>query len=90
MVVNTRGNWHRTCDVIHTKGAPFAHPNRSQTRGSRMDRIVQAQVEEEPIGIVISSGSRAEAQPRFWAYEWWPGPDESPEATAGTGTNRAA
>ena len=55
-----------------------------------MDRIVQAQVEEEPIGIVISSGSRAEAQPRFWAYEWWPGPDESPEATAGTGTNRAA
>lgn len=54
-----------------------------------MDRIVQARTEEEPIGIVISSGSRAEAQPRFWAYEWWPGPEETPEAAA-SGTTRAA
>lgn len=55
-----------------------------------MDRIATAQVDEEPIGIVISSGSRAEAQPRFWAYEWWPGPDEAPEVASGSGTNRAA
>lgn len=54
-----------------------------------MDRIAQAQITDEPIGIVISSGSRAEAQPRFWAYEWWPGPDEAPEASA-SGTTRAA
>lgn len=54
-----------------------------------MDRIVQAQVEEEPIGIVISSGAHAEAQPRFAAYEWWPGPEETPEGAA-AGTTRAA
>ena len=26
--------------------------------------------EQEPIGIVISRGSRTEATPRFWAYVW--------------------
>lgn len=55
-----------------------------------MDRIVKAQLDEEPIGIVISNGSRSEAQPRFWAYEWWPGPDEEPEPAVATGTTRAA
>lgn len=54
-----------------------------------MDRIAQAPITDEPIGIVISSGSRAEAQPRFWAYEWWPGPEEAPEVSA-AGANRAA
>lgn len=54
-----------------------------------MDRIRQVQRDEEPIGIVISSGSRAEATPRFSAYEWWPGPGDEPEAQA-TGTTRAA
>lgn len=55
-----------------------------------MDRIAKSQVAEEPIGIVISSGSRAEAEPRFWAYEWWPGPEEEPVVPASTGTTRAA
>jgi hypothetical protein len=50
-----------------------------------MDRIAQAQVEQEPIGIVISSGNRTEAQPRFWAYEWWPGPEEAPEVVLAGG-----
>jgi hypothetical protein len=50
-----------------------------------MDRIAQAQVEQEPIGIVISSGNRTEAQPRFWAYEWWPGPEESAGSRASRG-----
>ncbi len=54
-----------------------------------MDRIAQNQVDEEPMGIVISSGSRAEAQPRFFAYEWWPGPSEEPEPRA-SGSHRAA
>lgn len=41
--------------------------------------------EEEPIGIVISRGSRAEPAPRVWAYVWGPVPeiDEStPEVKA--------
>lgn len=33
------------------------------------------QDEQEPIGIVISRGSRAEATPRFWAYVWGPAPE---------------
>ncbi len=30
---------------------------------------------DEPIGIVISRGSREEAAPRFWAYVWGPAPE---------------
>ncbi len=32
------------------------------------------QQREEPIGIVISSGSRDETEPRFSAYVWGPAP----------------
>ncbi len=42
-----------------------------------MDRITKARIDEEPIGIIISSGSRAEAEPRFSAYVWGPVPDET-------------
>ncbi len=49
-----------------------------------MDRLTQASAEQEPMGIVISSGSRTESAPRFWAYEWWPGPEAEPEVAAGT------
>ena len=34
----------------------------------------QAEIEQEPVGIVISGGSRAEATPRFTAYVWGPAP----------------
>ena len=34
--------------------------------------------EEEPVGIVISRGSRAETPPRVWAYVWGQVP-ETPE-----------
>jgi hypothetical protein len=46
---------------------------------------------QEPIGIVISRGSRDEAVPRFCAYVWAPGPegDES-GATAPTSSKAAA
>jgi hypothetical protein len=33
--------------------------------------------DQEPIGIVISRGSRAEDTPRFWAYVWSQGPESS-------------
>jgi hypothetical protein len=32
-------------------------------------------VEQEPVGIVISRGNRAEATPAVWEYIWGPVPD---------------
>ena len=56
--------------------------------GKRMDRINSVELEQEPIGIVISAGSRAEATPRVWAYMWEPAPEET-EPTV-SGSHRAA
>jgi hypothetical protein len=49
---------------------------------------VQNELEQEPVGIVISRGSRDEATPRFSAYVWGPVPDEPELATSGS--HRAA
>lgn len=46
------------------------------------------ELEDEPIGIIISRGSREEAAPRFSAYVWGPVPEE-PELVT-TGSHRAA
>ena len=54
-----------------------------------MQRSVQVELEEEPIGIVISSGNRAEAAPRFSAFMWSLVPEES-ELVASEGGTRAA
>lgn len=40
------------------------------------------QQEQEPIGIVISRGTREEATPVFWAYVWGPAPEPSIEVTS--------
>jgi hypothetical protein len=37
-----------------------------------------AEIDEEPVGIVISSGSRAENAPRLIAYVWGPAPEIEP------------
>ena len=37
---------------------------------------------QEPIGIVISRGSREEASPKFWAYVWAPAPELEREPKA--------
>ena len=42
--------------------------------------------EQEPMGIVISRGSRAESTPRFWAYVWGPAPEPAVEIV----TNKVA
>lgn len=39
------------------------------------------QVTDEPLGIIISGGSRQEAQPRFSAYVWGPAPEPTPVET---------
>ncbi len=45
-----------------------------------VELAMQVELEQEPVGIVISRGSRAEATPRFSAYVWGPIPEE-PEAS---------
>jgi C4-type Zn-finger protein len=39
-----------------------------------------AEVEQEPVGIVISRGSRAEPTPKFIEYVWGPAPESEPTA----------
>jgi hypothetical protein len=36
---------------------------------------------DEPVGIVISRGSREQDEPRFTAYVWGPAPSKSDGAT---------
>lgn len=55
-----------------------------------MARIVKGNIDEEPIGIVISSGSRSESEPRFSAYVWGPVPDEPEVELVMAGSHRAA
>ena len=46
-----------------------------------MKRQRQVEVEEEPVGIIISGGSRTEEVPRFSAYVWGAVPTGDTEAT---------
>ena len=45
-----------------------------------MKKQVESCAATEPLGIVISQGSRAEQAPRFWAYVWGPAPEAETEA----------
>jgi hypothetical protein len=40
-----------------------------------MKNIRRTDEQQEPIGIVISRGTREEAAPKFWAYIWAPAPE---------------
>jgi len=53
-----------------------------------VQQALQTELEQEPVGIVISRGSRDEATPRFSAYVWGPAPDEPDHFTSGN--HRAA
>lgn len=46
-----------------------------------VDIAMQAELEQDVVGIVISRGSRDEATPRFSAYVWGPVP-EDPETAS--------
>jgi hypothetical protein len=46
-----------------------------------MAKSSKEELEQEPVGIVISRGSRAEPSPRLVAYVWGPAPEL--ESTAG-------
>jgi hypothetical protein len=43
---------------------------------SQMKDVRKLGAEQEPVGIVISSGSREEESPRFAAYVWGPVPED--------------
>ena len=40
-----------------------------------MSKMTKEELEQEPVGIVISRGSRAEQTPRLIAYVWGPAPE---------------
>ena len=42
-----------------------------------MAKSRKAEIEQEPVGIIISRGSRAEQTPKFIEYVWGPAPTES-------------
>ena len=46
-----------------------------------MAKISKEEVEQEPVGIVISRGSRAEQTPRLTAYVWGPAPELEPSGS---------
>jgi hypothetical protein len=45
---------------------------------------------QEPMGIVISRGSRDEAVPRFCAYVWAPGPEGDESGAAASTPSKVA
>jgi hypothetical protein len=47
-----------------------------------VELAMQVELEQEPVGIVISRGSRDEATPRFAAYVWGPVPEEPEPSSA--------
>jgi hypothetical protein len=47
----------------------------SERPGATMPQVRQPADQQEPVGIVISSGSRVEDSPRFTAYVWGPVPE---------------
>jgi hypothetical protein len=65
--------------------SPVGHPD---VRNEVMEQIRQAEInQQEPLGIIISRGPRAEETPRLSAYIWGPVPgwdlpaeDEKPVA----------
>lgn len=47
-----------------------------------VDIAMPVELEQEPVGIIISRGSRDEATPRFSAYVWGPVPEDTEPASS--------
>ena len=66
---------------------PIWRPTRPYGRALRLGAFIMKDIDrdqqdQEPIGIVISRGTRAEDVPRFWAYVWGPAPATASEVRA--------
>ena len=55
--------------------------HRAERSGVTMPQLHQPSDQQEPVGIVISSGSRVEVPPRFTAYVWGPVPETESSAS---------
>ena len=63
---------------VHIAASPIRAV--STVKLMKIDRTNQKS--QEPIGIVISRGSREEATPVFWAYVWGPAPEQDADQVA--------
>ena len=73
--------WHPSCQVIvpTARGILLLEGARAErSRETMMAKHRAMEVEQEPVGIVISQGSREEQVPRFTAYVWGPAPEPEP------------
>ena len=63
-------------------GTDAAVRSRASSGSFHMKDMDRDQQDQEPIGSVISRGTRAEDVPRFWAYVWGPAPATASEVRA--------
>ena len=54
-----------------------------------MRKAAEFKEESEPVGIVISRGSREEPTPAFFAYIWGPAPEPEEKSTRVTAPRAA-
>ena len=54
-----------------------------------MRKAAEFKEESEPVGIVISRGSREEPTPAFFAYIWGPAPEADEKSTRVTAPRAA-
>ena len=69
------------CMVVVPTGIDAPLANASDYGEIIMQRDREKRVEDEPVGIVISRGSREQVEPRFVAYVWGPAPKSADGAT---------
>jgi hypothetical protein len=67
----------RLAPTVLNSGYPTSRirANRSGLPGRTTMAEIRRDAETEPVGIVISRGSRSEAAPKFLAYVWGPAPE---------------
>jgi hypothetical protein len=59
-------------------------------RNAAMRKAAESKEESEPVGIVISRGSREEPTPVFFAYVWGPAPETEEKTAPRVVAHRAA
>lgn len=68
---------HRRRTVLAAAGSIAPSRDADSKAHTYMKRPPRKQPDQEPVGIVISRGSRHEDLPTVWAYVWGPAPDDS-------------
>lgn len=77
------GSWRNTATAVRDRCGDPVLVGRSRAEPSEerefyyMKDSISSVSEQEPMGIVISRGSRQEATPMFFAYVWAPAPEDT-------------